>query len=387
MDFRLNDDEQWVVNTATALVPQLAANAARYDHELTAPEDDLKALHAAGLLALPIPKQYGGRGCGWFSGDNPFPYLLGIKTLALGNPVTAHFFQVHCHAMQAFFPSATPEQIERLAPEFLQGAMLTFCASEPGRAVRGQYNMGCTATRVDGGYVINGLKNYCTLATVAKYHGIAVGIDGKEGPESYLRVLVPTDHPGAEIDNAWWEPIGMRGCVSPIVRFHDVFVPDADVLGAPGDYLTYRWQSRFHLGFTANFVGSAEAIIRFTADYLREKGTADHPYTQLRLGEAKIMLDAAEALWLRAIGYWQAQEITRAEVISNEAKHMAMETVKYVLDKCGSVCGSTVLFERFPFERYLRDMAFHTLHDSLDRASQITGQALLGVEYDPTVKH
>jgi hypothetical protein len=32
-------------------------------------------------------------------------------------------------------------------------------------------------------------------------------------------------------------------------------------------------------------------------------------------------------------------------------------------------------------------MAFHTLHDSLDRASQITGQALLGVDYDPTVKH
>jgi alkylation response protein AidB-like acyl-CoA dehydrogenase len=387
VDFSLNAEEQWVLDTAMSLVPTLAARAGRYDADLMAPEEDLEDMRKSGLLTLPIPKKYGGRGSGWFDGANPFPYLLAIRTLALGNPVTAHFFQVHCHAMQAFFPSATPEQIERLVPEFLQGAMMTFCASEPGRAVRGQYNMGCSARRVDGGYVVNGLKNYCTLATVAKYHGISVGIEGQAGPESYLRVLIPTDHPGAEIDLDWWQPVGMRGCLSPIVRFHDVFVPHADVLGAPGDYLTHRWQSRFHLGFTSNFVGSSDAIMRFAADYLRDKGTAQHPYTQLRVGEAKIMYDAAEALWLRAIGTWQAGDIARAEVISNEAKHMAMETVKYVLDKCGSVCGSTVMFERFPLQRYMRDMAFHTLHDSLDRASQITGQALLGVEYDPTVKH
>lgn len=268
MDFRFNAEERWARETALALVPQLAARAARYDTDLTAPEEDLEDLRKSGLLTLPIPKPYGGRGSGWLHGDNPLPYLVAIKTLAAGNPVTAHFFQVHCHAMQAFFPSATAEQIDRLGPEFLQGTMMTFCASEPGRVVRGQYNMGCTATRVDGGYVIDGVKNYCTLATVAKYHGISAGIVGQEGPASYLRVLVPTEHPGAEIDLDWWQPVGMRGCVSPIVRFHDVFVPDADVLGPPGDYLTYRWQSRFHLGFTSNFVGSAEAILNFAADYL-----------------------------------------------------------------------------------------------------------------------
>jgi alkylation response protein AidB-like acyl-CoA dehydrogenase len=105
VDFRFNSEEQWARETALALVPKLAARAARYDTDLAVPEEDLEDLRKSGLLTLPIPKLYGGRGSGWFDSDNPMPYLLAIKTLATGNPATAHFFQVHCHAMQALHDS------------------------------------------------------------------------------------------------------------------------------------------------------------------------------------------------------------------------------------------------------------------------------------------
>jgi alkylation response protein AidB-like acyl-CoA dehydrogenase len=389
MDFRLTDQAQDALELAEALArDRLAPRADSYDRDISVPHEDFEDLRTSGLLKLPVPREYGGGGSGWGRGEDPLPYLLTIKALATGNPSTAHLFQLHCHAIHALSGMAAPAQRERYFPQIVDDyAMFSACASEPGRTARGQYVMDTKATATAGGYVLNGVKNYCTLATEARYQAVSCTLDDRPPLEGYMWVIVPTGAPGMELDIEWWKPMGMRACVSPQIKFSDCFVPSEDVLAGAGEYLKYRWQSRFHLGFTANFLGSAEAVFAWSMDYVRGRGTAANPFTQLHAGEARSMLDAADSLFLRAVWLWQQERITEAEIMSNEAKHIAMKMVNSVLDKCATICGSSAMFEKYPIQRYVRDMRVHTLHDSVDRAAQVVGQARLGLEYDPTSKH
>ncbi len=114
-----------------------------------------------------------------------------------------------------------------------------------------------------------------------------------------------------------WHTAGMRGTGSHDVVITDVFVPEhrlvavADIYGgtAPGARehaaATYRWPMVPALALTAAMpvLGAAERVVQLFADRLGERVLAysavaqkDQPAAQIRLGEARVRLDALRAL-------------------------------------------------------------------------------------------
>ncbi|MCR1783011.1 acyl-CoA dehydrogenase family protein [Nocardioides carbamazepini] len=133
------------------------------------------------------------------------------------------------------FEHGTPEQQARFLPTMATGERIwAQCWSEP-EAGSDLASLRSTARRDDarGGWVLNGQKIWCSRAALAHWgFGLFRSDPDAQKHAGLTYFLFPLDAAGVTV-----RPIaqldGEAGFAE--VFFDDVFVPDADVLGAPGD--------------------------------------------------------------------------------------------------------------------------------------------------------
>jgi alkylation response protein AidB-like acyl-CoA dehydrogenase len=358
---------------------------AAYERDSVMPTENLQDLHERGLLHAAVSKQNGGLGSNLLS-DDPATFLQLVRTICHGDSSTAHCFQVHNHTAWILEGVGTPEQIDRfLKPVTARFGLFSSVGSEPGRT--NMYEMKTKAKRVKGGLVVNGVKNYVTNGPITDAVVAFVALDGVEGyTNNHQMIILEPGMDGQVWDDPWYQPNGMRAARSSLLTLNDVFVPDSHLLGAPGAYPNGRWQGRFHLGFAANYLGTAEGLYAWTVDYLRKKGKARDGITQLRIGEMKIALDAARAQFHHAIRSWAERPVVEAELLSMSAKSTAAHAAFDLSHKAIHASGSTALFDEFPLSRFIRDLETHVLHAGHDRTAQIIGQAEFGETFDSTLQ-
>ncbi|CAO3439302.1 acyl-CoA dehydrogenase family protein [Azospirillum doebereinerae] len=387
MDFNFTKAQRDVYETAGRIGREvLAPNARRHDEEASLPLDALKILADEGFLKLTVPAAYGGLDSG-AKGSDPLLYLLAIEQLARYCHSTAHCLQVHSHgAHYVSLVGSAAQKDEILGRVVAEGAILNGTGSEPGRSARGLYGLLTAADRVDGGYRINGIKNYATLADIAAYNIVFLRLRDVPSPEGHLGVAIPQGTDGFHIVEGSWKPIGMRGAVSPTLELRDLFVADRHVLGPPGANPSIRYQAKCHLGFAAQFLGATEALFDYLKAYLPERGTAKDPYAQLRMGELRVGIEATRWIIYRAAWLWTQGDETRAELAAMEAKHQAIENATVAMDRASQIAGSSAYLEGSPFARIVRDLRFQTLHENSDRTSSTIGQAYLGQSFDTTAR-
>ncbi|NNF98852.1 MAG: acyl-CoA/acyl-ACP dehydrogenase [Desulfobacteraceae bacterium] len=93
--------------------------------------------------------------------------------------------------------------------------------------------IGMSATRADGGWVLNGSKAYVTNGSVADLAVVTAVSDPKASRSDRLSMfLVALSHPGirrTKLNKGVWLPSDLTR-----LQFTDVFVPDADIMGHLG---------------------------------------------------------------------------------------------------------------------------------------------------------
>jgi alkylation response protein AidB-like acyl-CoA dehydrogenase len=361
-----------------------AARAAAYDRECRLPLENLRDLHTHGLLGLTIARERGGLGSG-VMGKDPALYLLAIEQTARVDLSTAHCLHIHLHATHLIDQVGTDAQrAALLGPVIERGALIGAVGSEPGRTARGIHVLNTSAQMVPEGVVLNGRKNYATLADVAEFMVVFAAVKGMPAWEGHLGVAVPAGTPGYRVLPETWNPMGMRAAVSPELVLDDCYVPDSQVLGAPGTYPRDRWQARHYLSLSAQYLGACEGIFDFLTAYLPQRGTAGESYTQLRLGEMRTLIDSSRWLIYRAAWLWAQGDLQRAELFSLEARHHATCCAAAVMDKAAQIAGSHALMEGGALARMMRDLRIHTLHSNVDKTAATIGKYNLGQDFDTT---
>ena len=355
-------------------------------HEAAAmPMENLHDLWERGLLTATVRRQHGGLGSNVMSED-PATFLQAIRTVARASPGTAHCLQVQNHVAWAIDEIGTDEQREHfLAPMFQKMRLCSFVGSEAGR--KHMYVLKTTARKVEGGYIVTGAKNY---ATNGYEDGCAIVFASVEGETDYMKshlmVIVEPGMKGLEINHDWYRPTGMRVCPSPEIYLNDVFVPQSHVLGEPGIYPKGRWQGRFHLGFTANYLGCIEGAFDWVVTNLRERGKGKDPMVQMRIGEAQTKIAGGQVAFEHAISVWRSGKVVEAELASMRAKSICAHAALEVSHSLLMLAGSTALFDEFPLARMIRDLNTHILHVGHERTHQIIGSAVLGETFDSTLQ-
>ena len=132
-----------------------------------------------------------------------------------------------------FTAGATPEQRERFLPAMIAGDLIgSFAMTEPATG-SDTTAITTTATKVEGGYRLNGSKAWVTLGPVCDLAIVFATTDPTRGRWGITAFLVD-GHPNGMVRS---EPIDKMGLTtSPFGRFDfiDCFVSEADRLGPEG---------------------------------------------------------------------------------------------------------------------------------------------------------
>ncbi|WP_182908496.1 acyl-CoA dehydrogenase family protein [Microbispora sp. H13382] len=185
-----------------------------------------RELHEARLSVVSWPEEYGGRNA------TPLEWLVFEEEYyAAGGPGRVSQNGINLLA-PTLFQHGTPEQLARVLPSMASGEVIWAQAwSEPG-AGSDLASLRATATRTDGGWLLNGQKTWSSRAAFADWGFGPFRSDPEaERHRGLTYLMFPLDAEGITR-----RPIGRIDGKPAFAElfFDDVFVPDRDVIGEPG---------------------------------------------------------------------------------------------------------------------------------------------------------
>ncbi|GGO72707.1 acyl-CoA dehydrogenase family protein [Nonomuraea cavernae] len=185
-----------------------------------------RRLHEARLSVVSWPEEYGGRDA------TPLEWLVFEEEYyAAGAPGRVGQNGINLLA-PTLFQHGTPEQLARVLPPMASGEVIWAQAwSEPG-AGSDLASLRATATRVAGGWRLNGQKTWSSRAAFADRGFGPFRSDPEAGRHHGLTYLMFA----LDAEGVTRRPIGRIDGKPAFAElfFDDVFVPDHDVIGEPG---------------------------------------------------------------------------------------------------------------------------------------------------------
>jgi alkylation response protein AidB-like acyl-CoA dehydrogenase len=363
-----------LIGRAADLGPRFAARAQRFDRDAAFPFENYAELRDAGLLAICVPREYGGLGADFAT------YVTTAAEIGRWCGATALGFNMHVSAcmwsgLVADALAMTPEQraehhriralhYARIVDE---GEVYALPFSEGGAAAGGAAPWSTIASKVAGGYVVTGKKIFASLAGVADRYGVLCtlerpGHEGRGTRRDALYLAVPAHASGVEIYGDW-DPLGMRATVSRNLGFKDVFVPDEARLLPEGlyDQAAARFPHMFAT-LAAAYMGIAQAAYDFTVQYLRAEVPGMppakrrmYPTKQIAVAEMRVKLEATRALFLHSARDARVDPDKDARMRLYAAHYTIMENANDLCRLAIRTCGGQSMLRSLPLERLYRD--------------------------------
>src|SRR5690606_10388864 len=193
----------------------------------------------------------------------------------------------------------------------------------PRAIIASPYNPLGNAAPCDGGFKLTGRWKYSSGCDFAEWYMLGAFVDGN--PADFRTFLLPKSEVEIVDD---WQVFGLKGTGSKTVVTRETYVPEyRTVPFGPGteDYTFPGFELNdgpaykipyilvFNRAVTACTIGGLEAMIDAVTAYVRSKisvittkSVADHPATQLALGEAVATLDELKILALHDLSKLEA---------------------------------------------------------------------------------
>jgi alkylation response protein AidB-like acyl-CoA dehydrogenase len=371
--FRLTDEQAALAAKARALGQTIfAKRAAAYDRDATFPTENYRDLHAAGLLAVCIPRAQGGLGADY--------QTYSILAAEIGRYCGATALTWNMHVCSTLWSGPLADDLDMDAATRAEherrrsihyrrivedGAIYSQPFSEGGAAAAGGAAFETQARPVKGGWLVSGKKIFASLAGHADYYGVLcteVAEEGQASRRNTLYLAIPANADGVSVVGDW-DPLGMRGTVSRTLIFKDAFVEEDAALMPRGVYFqaATRWPHMF-LTLSPTYMGLAQAAYDFTVKYLRGEapGTPPvkrrmYPTKQIAVAEMRIKLEQAKALWFQAITEARANPAKEQLLRAYAAQYSTMETANDIARLAIRTCGGQSMLKSLPLERIYRD--------------------------------
>jgi len=340
------------------------------DEQDAFPDELASALRDAGFHLCYLPPEWGGR---FASFDRS---LALVRTAARRdlNVMPATMFSITAATCLQLHGSA--EQQRRAAELLRDGGAIGFALSEADHGSDLLSNTTRLRPDGDGGWSLCGQKwmvglgHRCELAYV-------VARTGDRGPGAFTAVLVDLRQaPAGRMDRGpEARTSGMRGIDFAHLRFMDLPVSPAELVGRPGQALevSVKAQQVVRVMSMAGSLGCADTALRLTLDFAagRKVGRtplAEAPYPRRELAVAAAALLSADVVALAAArGIHVVPEVF--SVWGCSAKHVVAEAADDLMRRCGSVLATrSVLRSEGPggglFQKLQRDAAIVRVVDT-----------------------
>ncbi len=385
MTFPKTERQARFIEMADRLAGPIAERAERIDLENRFPTENFRELHETGYLGLTIPERFGGLGA------NPLEFALAQERIAYACGSTGLASSMHLILLGRLgdgdlWPDDIFGRVCRDAIE--RGALINAVNSEPDLGSPSQGALpSTTATRVPGGWKIEGRKRWASLAPELSWLFSLVAVVDGDAPPRRGNVLIPADARGVRVEETW-NNLGMRGTASHDVVFDGVIVPNDALLPAEGPVAAASapW---FIFPGAAVYLGIAQAARDAAVEFARNRrpngmsgSIAELPTVQHKVAEMDLALLPARTLLYATAERWVHHPEERDALAWQlpAAKYTVTAAALKVTDLALRVVGSAGLALHSPLQRFFRDARTALGHPPMeDAVLTLVGKTALGL--------
>jgi hypothetical protein len=255
----------------------------------------MASLGAQGWLGMTWPAEYGGS-----EGEGVYEYLLNEQLAGRGGPQIGKGVGI---VGKTIIRHGNETLKEEFLPKILRNEVeFAVGYSEP-NAGSDAASMQLKATKVDGGWVLNGQKTWTTSAHFAEWYWVGARTDTTVAKHAGITLfLVPIDQPNITV-NAIWTMGDER---TNEVFLNDVFVPDEYVVGLVNHGFQYISEAldleRFTMFTFAPIAQRFELLTEYVRTTVRDGEPLRHdPVVRQRLAQLATQLEVARVMGLKFV--------------------------------------------------------------------------------------
>lgn len=362
-DLELTEDQRMIRDMARDFARREIAPHAQAWEKAGWIDDALVAqMGELGLLGMVVPEQWSGSYVDYVA------YALAVEEISAGDGAVGALMSIHnsvgCGPVLKYGSQAQKD--EWLAELASGRAIGCFALTEP-QAGSEAHNLRTRAERVDGHWVLNGAKQFCSNAKRAKLAIVFAVTDPDLGKKGLSAFLVPTDTPGFVVERSEHK-MGIRASDTCALALTDCRVPEANLLGERGKGLAIALSNLEggRIGIGAQALGIARAAFEAALRYARDrvqfgKPIAEHQSIANLLADMQTQLNAARLLILHAARLKSAGLPCLSE--ASQAKLFASEMAEKVCSQAIQIHGGYGYLEDYPVERYYRDARITQIYE------------------------
>lgn len=377
MDFELSEELIAVRDLAREFAEkEIAPSAAQDDREHKFRTDLLLKMGELGFFGSIIPEDYGGNGLGFLA------MVLITEQVARVHSAVRVAINMQIGPALALLHFGNEEQKKKWIPPLLRGESVgCFAITEPDAgsdvsAIR------TTATRKDGGYVINGTKLWISNAPVADGGLVYAYTDTSQKHRGISAFYATFDRPG--LSRRELETLGAHASPIGELTFENFQLSADHLLGNEGDgFKICMWQlNQTRLNCAAGALGVARAAREAAVNYCNQREQFGQKIGQYQMNQdliAQMIVqeEAAQLLVYRAA--WLADQGKPNNLETSIAKYAAAEAADHAADVAMKILGAYGYSTEFPVERYYRDAkSYQIVEGSSNIQKLIIAQDALG---------
>lgn len=371
MDFKLNEEQQMIVETARNFAQeQLAPNAGKWDESQQFPKDAVKQLGELGFMGMMVSEKYGGIGL------DSLTYVHVIQELSKGDASVGVICSVNnslvCFNIEKY---GTEEQKEKyLRPLATGQALGAYSLSEAGSGSDAA-GLTCFAEKKGDHYLVNGTKLWVTNGASSDYVVCFIRTDKSHKTKGISAFIVDKKFPGFRVGKKE-NKLGIRASDTTELVFENCLIPKENLLGQEGWGFKIAMETLDggRIGIAAQAIGIAEAALEQSLKYAQSReqfgqSIAQFQATQFKLADMATRVDASKMLLYRAC--WLKDNKEKYAKEAAMAKVFASETAMAVTVQAVQIHGGYGYTKEYPVERMMRDAKITEIYEGTSEIQRV----------------
>jgi len=334
---------------------RLRPETARFEANQGYPDWVFSELAGLGLLGVTAPEAVGGAEADMVS------YALALIELAAADGALSTIVSIQNSLLvSGILRYGNDTQRGRYLPDLIAGRTIGAFALTETDAGSDASAIRTKAEKVEGGWRINGTKQFITSGKIAGVAMIFAVTDPAAGKKGISAFLVPTDVHGYVVDKVEHK-LGQAASDTCALRFDDMIVDDGALFGAEGEGYRIALSNleTGRIGIAAQCIGMARAALEIAVGYAKDrrsmgKAIIEHQAVGFRLADLAAKLEAARHLVLHAAELKEARLPCLTE--ASMAKLVASEMAETVVSGAIQTLGGYGYLEEFGLAKIYRDV-------------------------------
>ncbi|MEZ5383854.1 MAG: acyl-CoA dehydrogenase family protein [Microthrixaceae bacterium] len=357
-------------------------------HNGDIPEEIISGLAEMGAFGLSIPEEYGGFASGGAS--DYIAMVVATEELSRGSLGAGGSLitrpEILARALEA---GGTEEQKLEWMPRLASAEVMNAVAvTEPdfGSDVAG---VKVTATPTDGGWLLNGVKTWCTFGARADvlmvlartnpdrqagHRGLSMFIVPKQRGDGHgFELTQDNDAGGGKMEGRPIDTIGYRGMHSYEVAIENWFVPAENLIGGEngqgrGFYYQMAGFENGRLQTAARAVGVMQAALEAARDYAENRVVFGEPIANYQLTQAKLARMAVIIQGARQYSFEVAKLMAKGEgaMEASMVKAYVCKAAEWVTREAMQIHGGMGYAEEYTVSRLFVDARVLSIFEGAD---------------------